>query len=405
METMPNKRAQLMRSTNAVATAMWIVFAFTILVAQAATAQNGVLSVLYRFTGGADGDSPRATLLRDAAGNLYGTTYWGGDLNCNPPQGCGTVFKLSPNGQHTVLHRFTNGPDGGFPTSALIQDASGNLYGTTTTGGNAGSYGTVFVMGWRGKFRVLHRFTGGADGATPMAGLLWDPSGNLYGTTSAGGGAGAGVVFKLTLVNTVWKEQVLHTFSGGWDGGQPRAGLIRDAAGNLYGTTYNGGASMVGTVFKLDPSGLETVLLSFSALLGKPQAGVVRDDSGNLFGTTTGSGFVPFWTAFKLDTQGNETVLARFPPGTPSELYRDPAGDLYGTMCCCSHDCDGFEGYVFKIDNLGNLTRVYDFLLPKDPWGGSRTGLTGDSYGNLYGTTGGKGGGGTTSPIVFRLTP
>ena len=262
-------------------------------------------------------------------------------------------------------------------------------------------------MGWRGKFRVLHRFTGGADGATPMAGLLWDPSGNLYGTTSAGGGAGAGVVFKLALVNTVWKEQVLHTFSGGWDGGQPRAGLIRDAAGNLYGTTFSGGASMVGTVFKLDPSGLETVLLSFPPLFGKPQAGVVRDDSGNLFGTTTGlnSGFVPIATAFKLDTQGNETVLARFHPGdaTPSELYRDPAGDLYGTTCCGR---DGGLGYVFKIDTSGHLTYVYDFWYPHDPWGGTLAGLTGDSYGNLYGTTLGTCcGGGTTRPIVFRLTP
>ena len=192
---------------------------------------------------------------------------------------------------------------------------------------------------------MLHRFTGGADGATPLAGLLWDPSGNLYGTTSAGGGAGAGVVFKLALVNTVWKEQVLHTFSGGWDGGQPRAGLIRDAAGNLYGTTYSGGAFMAGTVFKLDPSGLETVLLSFSSMLGYPQAGVVRDDSGNLFGTTVGNPARCFGlcaTAFKLDTQGNETVLARFLSeyATPSELYRDPAGNLYGTTCCGDHDGD-----------------------------------------------------------------
>jgi uncharacterized repeat protein (TIGR03803 family) len=160
---------------------------------------------------------------------------------------------------YTVLHRFT-GADGQNPSEYghLIADSAGDLYGTTSGGGASGA-GVVFKLNKTGE-TVLHSFTGGADGGTPYAGLTRDSAGNLYGTTSGGGASGAGVVFKLDTTGT---ETVLHNFTGG-DGAKPSAGLIRDSAGNFYGTTVFGGASNWGVVFKLDTTGTETVLHSFT---------------------------------------------------------------------------------------------------------------------------------------------
>jgi uncharacterized repeat protein (TIGR03803 family) len=193
------------------------------------------------------------------AGNLYGTTISGG------ASGTGVVFKLSPAGTETVLYDFTGGADGAFPQGGLIRDAAGNLYGTTRSGGDTSACasqgcGVVFELircrsapsGY--DFRVLYTFTGGADGGNSQAGLVLDAGGNLYGTTAGGGSSacsgGCGVVFKLSPIGT---ETVLHSFTGGADGGIPAAGLTQDSAGNLYGTTFLGGASGNGVVFKLTP--------------------------------------------------------------------------------------------------------------------------------------------------------
>jgi uncharacterized repeat protein (TIGR03803 family) len=214
--------------------------------------------VLFTFTGNMkqDGAYPLAGLVRDVAGNLYGTTSYGGT------HGWGVVFKLSPTGSETVLHSFTNGADGAYPAAGLIQDAAGNLYGTTY-GAGAHGFGVVFELircdsepsGY--EFRPLYSFTGGAAGAYPLAGLVRDMAGNLYGTTSYGGTHGWGVVFKLSPTGS---ETVLHSFTNGADGAYPAAGLIQDAAGNLYGTTTQGGATSTceppygcGVVFKLTP--------------------------------------------------------------------------------------------------------------------------------------------------------
>ena len=225
---------------------------------------SGTLNVLYSFSG-SDGAQPFAGLIADTAGNLYGTT-WGGGAPCIVTIGCGTVFQLDPSGSLTVLHSFTNGSDGGHPVAGLIADAAGNLYGTTQNGGDGG-YGTVFRLDPSGTLIVLHSFTGGSDGGTPVAGLIADEAGNLYGTTSAGGDRtncaaqfidGCGTVFQLDPSGTL---NVLYNFTGGSDGGNPDAALIADAAGNLYGTTQNGGApescnrpAGCGTVFQLTPS-------------------------------------------------------------------------------------------------------------------------------------------------------
>jgi uncharacterized repeat protein (TIGR03803 family) len=253
------------------------------------------VSILHIFTF-TDGWQPFAGMIFDAAGNLYGTTAGGGATvteACH--DSCGVVFKLAPNPDGTwtesVLHSFT-GTDGDLPDAGLIFDAAGNLYGTTFEGG-ADRSGVVFKLApnpdgtWTES--VLYSFTGGVDGGYPAAGLTLDPAGNLYGTTFEGGADRSGVVFKLAPnPDGTWTESVLYSFTGGADGAYPR-GLIFDAAGNLYGTTEYGGAYGDGVVFKLSPrsSGWsETVLHSFLGFGQQPFAPVIFDPAGNLYGTT-----------------------------------------------------------------------------------------------------------------------
>ncbi|MGC9950576.1 MAG: choice-of-anchor tandem repeat GloVer-containing protein [Bryobacteraceae bacterium] len=298
----------------------------------------GNYTVLHTFTGGADGGEPQAGVIRDAAANLYGTTSSGGTA------GGGTVFKLDTSGNETVLYNFTGGADGGSPSAGVIRDAAGNLYGTTFFGGGSHSNaGVVFKVDPSGLETVLHTFTGGADGGRPAAGVVRDPAGNLYGTAEWGGAGGHGVVYKL---DTAGREKVLHNFTGGADGGDPIAGVIRDPDGNLYGTTNKGGTNGGrGVVYKVDAAGQQTVLLSFGGGSSGyyPIAGVIRDQAGNLFGTTLWGG--PQWggygVVFKLDMSGQETVLYSFAAdganpnggviaGTDGDLYGTAGGGTYG---------------------------------------------------------------------------
>jgi uncharacterized repeat protein (TIGR03803 family) len=233
-------------------------------------------------------------LIRDAAGNLYGTTRSGGDFfGCN----CGVVFKLSPTGQETVLHAFAGPPtDGGAPFSGLIGDAAGNLYGTTSEGGAYGS-GTIFKVDRTGK-EAVHSFTGGRDGTNPAAGLIRDAVGCLYGATTRGGVYGAGTLFKVDR----GKLTVLYSFTGGTDGANPNGSLIQDRAGNLYGSTASGGLSSVGNIFKLDSAGKLTVLYSFTGGPdgANPNGGLIRDRAGNLYGTTVFGGVSNTGVVFEL---------------------------------------------------------------------------------------------------------
>jgi uncharacterized repeat protein (TIGR03803 family) len=220
--------------------------------AQPAWAQT--YSVLYSFKGGTDGANPFGGLLRDSGGNLYGTTIYGGTGGCNDgfgDLGCGTVFKLDTSGNETVLHSFTGTPDGEYPYAGLVRDSSGNLYGTTESGGvgsctgfGAGC-GTAFKLDTSGNETVLHSFTGTPDGEYPAAGLVRDSSGNLYGTTIQGGSNPgpytSGTVFK---IDAGGNETVLHSFTGHpSDGASPFAELMLDSVGNLYGTTHGHGIS------------------------------------------------------------------------------------------------------------------------------------------------------------------
>jgi len=328
---------------------------------------SGKETVLYQFQLG-DGANPIASLIRDKAGNLYGTNYTGGSGNCQAQNGlfgCGTIFEVSPNGTQTVLHNFA-GPDGAFPAAALIRDAAGNLFGTTTLGGsgrctgNPAGCGVVFKLDTTGKITVLHNFSGyPKDGEFPLASLLLDRAGNLYGTTSMGGAFNDGIVFKL---NKTGKQTVLYTFTGGRDGGNPQAGLIQDTSGNFYGTTYTGGSGRncptdgCGTVFKLTPTGKETVVHSFQGSDGaNPTAGLVRDSAGNFYSTALNGG-PPFpndcGVVFRLSTTYKETVLHHFscssifPPGPSGGVIRDAAGNLYGTTIGTGINS---QGVVFKL--------------------------------------------------------
>jgi uncharacterized repeat protein (TIGR03803 family) len=259
---------------------------------------TGNETVLYSFTGYPnDGGQPYAGVIRDSAGNLYGTTYLGGTYNQ------GAVYKLDATGQETVLYSFTGGVDGDFPHGGVIRDSAGNLYGTSSGKGSELSSGAVYKLDTTGHLTVLHKFTGGADGSYPYAGVIRDSAGNFYGTTSTGGTSDAGVVFKLDKAGYT----VLYNFTGGTDGGNPYAGVIQDSAGNFYGTTQYGGGSFgcsggCGVVYKLDTVGQETALYSFTggADGGNPYAGVIRDSAGDLYGTTYNGGTANVGVVFEL---------------------------------------------------------------------------------------------------------
>ena len=226
-------------------------------------------SVLYAFKGTHDGASPNAGLIRDKNGNLYGMTAQGGRCRF-----CGVVFELNAQGRKKVLYKFTGGVDGGLPLAGLVRDSDANLYGTTERDGDD-TAGVVFKLDKTGTETVLYSFTGGVDGGFPQASLVRDHASNLYGTTTGGGAYDDGVVFK---VDTTGAETVLYTFTGGADGSDPFAGLVRDSAGNLYGTAAFGGAHDAGVVFELKSNGNYKPLHSFTggADGAAPVAGLVR---------------------------------------------------------------------------------------------------------------------------------
>ena len=307
---------------------------------------DGTETVLYSFKGGADGKGPGfGTLIEDAAGNLYGTTQFGGVNNA------GTIFKLAPDGTETTILTFggtDSGTNGGIPAAGLIADDKGNLYGTTETGGafECAPYtgcGTVFELvkgnnsSWTQK--ILHNFTG-ADGGYPFSHVLWI-GGNLYGTTCYFGTSGWGTVYELVKGKKgEWAEKTLYSFAGGTDGSMPFGDLINDAAGNLYGATMMGGASVNdGVVYKLAPDGTLTILHAFLGENdgGAPQSGLWMAKNGNLFGTTLGGGKKNLGTIFRLTQSGVETVRHSFGAkhdGASPQGFGPltPVGDyLYGT--------------------------------------------------------------------------
>jgi uncharacterized repeat protein (TIGR03803 family) len=355
--------------------------------------RRGNETVLYSFTGNADGGYPYAGVIRDWLGNLYGTTAYGGAA------GSGVVFKLDRRGNETVLYSFTGGADGGYPYAGVIEDWAGNLYGTAASGGTAGA-GVTFKVDQRGNETVLHSFTDGSDGGYPYAGLIEDWAGNLYGTAAFGGTAGAGVLFK---IDPAGHQTVMYSFPG-TDGSNPLPGVIQDSTGNLYGTTTGGGSANAGAVYKIDPTGHETLLYSFTGGVdgGNPQAGLIQDSAGYFYGTAETGGADGKGTIYKLDGSGHQTVLYSFTGGADgayplSGLTQDAAGNFYGTTI--NGGSAGF-GVVFKLDQMGHETVLHNFSGSDGSY--PYTGVTFDSAGNLYGTATQ---GGTRGGVVYKLDP
>lgn len=255
----------------------------------------GRFRVLHYFHGPpSSGAAPFGGLIFEN-GSLYGTTFYGGASSCN--HGCGTVYAMDLRGNETVLYNFKGGADGANPYSDLVSDGVGNFYGTTENGGAFG-FGSVFQVDASGNETVLYSFRNGSDGAFPIGGLSRDAIGNLYGTTESGGTHGAGTVY---MLDASANETVLYNFTNGTDGGFPRSTPVRDAAGNLYGITPQGGDLGVGAVFMLSAAGKFRVLHSFAGSDGAyPQGGLLRTRLGNIYGTTPGGGAFDWGTVFKI---------------------------------------------------------------------------------------------------------
>jgi len=296
---------------------------------------GGTLTTLHSFVG-SDGINPWAGLVQASDGNFYGTTAAGGNNNCGPWDGCGTVFKITPSGALTTLHVFEE-YDGGNPYAGLVQASDGNFYGTTENGGDSTNCtygcGTIFKITPGGSLTTLHSFAR-SDGLDPQT-LMQASDGNLYGATFAGGSNDYGTVFKITLDGTL---TTLHVFGGG-DGANPAAVLVQASDGNLYGTTENGGANCsphgCGTVFKITPGGTLTMLYSFAGSDGvQPVAGLVQAGDGNFYGTTQNGGADDLGTIFKITPGGTLTTLHSFAgsDGASPEagLVQASDGNFYG---------------------------------------------------------------------------
>jgi uncharacterized repeat protein (TIGR03803 family) len=370
--------------------------------------QNGTSGV----TGSHDGAAPNGGLVQDGLGNFYGTTYYGGQYDV------GTVFKRTAAGVESVLYSFTGqdnasigglpgSTDGAHPFAGLVMDGNGNLYGTTAQGGTDGQgHGTVFKITPAGVETVLYAFclSGCSDGEEPFSQLILDSDDNLYGT--AGGGASSGgIVYKIT---TAGAETVLYSFMAGTtDGEGPQAGVIRDSAGNLYGTATAGGANSRGAVFKVTSGGTETLLYSFCSVNSasanctdgaSPSTGLIWGADGNIYGATGGGGLNGLGTLFKITTAGALTVLHAFcgegvTPGCSDgsepigPLMQATDGNFYGL----THGGGANSwGSAFKITPTGVETIIFSFQADTDTTTTSldpTAGLLQASDGNFYGMT------------------
>ena len=387
------------------------------LVGHSWAASNGKL--LYSFTGGRDGGDPATGLAFDQSGNAYGTTVTGGDFGCGTvfqltPSGGHFTEK--------VLFSFDCFGSGKNPYGGVILDSAGNLYGTTVAGGSGGicagdGCGVVYMLsnvGGSWHETPMYNFTGGDDGFGPGGGLVSDGNGNFYGTTPDGGASGVGVVYQISPVTGGgWKQTVIHAFTGGNDGAVGSLGsLLIDQAGNLYGVSELGGAFSAGTAFRLSPVQGGWKMTTLYAFKGQPHAafpygGLIADANGNLFGTTYYGGANGMGAVFKLGRTGNkEVVLYSFKGGTDgsnptSTLVFDAAGNLYGTTSMGGNTgCDC--GTIFELVPAHGERILHRFA--ETPDGGyPYYGLTPDPNGDLYGTT--VSGGSATQGVVFKFTP
>jgi uncharacterized repeat protein (TIGR03803 family) len=368
-----------------------------------AFAQAQKFKVLYSFTGGVDGANPYAGVIQDSAGHLYATAAYSGNLNCESGYGCGVVYELNTAGRETVLHTFS-GPDGELPFAPLVQDESGNLYGTTHLGGSAG-YGTVFKIDTAGHETLLYSFTGGSDGCYPYQGLIVDTSGTVFGTAELCG-VGYGTIFK---VNRAGKFTLLHSFDwGNGDPAYPAFGhLVVGESGNLYGVAYAyGGSYECGALYQLSTSGTLTELHDFGGYQAdgcNPYGSVVQDKAGNFYGTTRGYGAYFYGTVWKLTKAGQETILHNFVGGKSDgcDPYGGVALDSKGNLYGVAEACGAYgNGALYKLSAKGKLTILHSFDWSEGAYPYGEVGRT--VNGTLFGTTalGGTYGAGTVWSYV-----
>ncbi len=373
---------------------------------------------LYSFSGGSDGGNAATGLAVDAHGDLYGTTVVGGAYTC------GTVFKLAPQKnppwKESVLHAFTCYGDGKNPHGGVTFDTHGNLDGTTVAGGSGGpcssdGCGVVFQQTKSGE-NVLHSFTAGADGFGPGGPVAFDKRGDVFGTTPDGGVNSEGIVYEIYRSGDRWHERIVHAFTGGSDGAVGSLGALLYESGSFYGVTEEAGANGAGTVFKLSPASRRgwklTTIYAFKGVpdAASPYGGLVADAAGDLFGTTYYGGANGVGSVFELTPSGHgkyrERVLYSFLGGSDgsystSTLVFGSSNTLYGTTSMGGGSCDC--GTVFKVDaNSGTEQVLHSFGSGTD---GSYPyyGLTPDGSGNFYGSTvaGGNFGQGT----IFEIKP
>jgi len=379
------------------------------------------VNVIYSFAGEEDGEYADTDLEMDSAGNIYGTTVLGGDF------GGGTVFCLSPtpNGwMHTVLYSFTGGADGGEPYKGVTLDREGNLYGSAVTGGSGsceGGCGVVYKLtnsGGTWTQSVIHAFTGGDDGSGPGARVTVDNSGNVYGMTPTGGAYGLGTIYKIHQVpNRPVTFTVIHAFTGGSDGGSGSAGRMILRKGKLYGAATTGGNYGSGVVFELTPRGVgEWHFRTIYSFQGQPDGSfpygaLLFDRSGSVYGTTYYGGANGIGAVYKLSPrlvgEWDENVIYSFQNGSDgnspiSNLVFDTVGNLYGTT---SEGGLG-SGTIFKLSPIGvgqwTETIVHPFQGAPDG-GFAYNGMVVDRFGNFYGATvhGGK----NDDGCVYKFTP
>jgi uncharacterized repeat protein (TIGR03803 family) len=393
--------------------------------------------VLYRFTGGADGHQPAPGLIQDATGALYGATTFGGGAAASGGGCCGTIFRFDPATRNkTVLYTFLGGSDGQEPSSP-IEDKTGALYGTTYSGGDNNNDGTVYKLtpssaGYSES--ILYRFKGGIDGANPSSALKANQWGGLFGVTVHGGTNGLGTVFRLTPTSSGYVETILYSFKGGRDGATPRATILMGAAGDLYGTTLEGGGGQClgiengpagcGTVYELVRSSgyAERVLYRFQGGLdgANPYGGIIADSHGSLYGTTGNggsfTGCVPdaggkgCGTAFKLTRTNRgyaEIILHRFKSvrgghGPGGNLVIGSNGQLYGATLVGGEERWGTLFALTPTSKAYQETVLYTFTGLSD--GANPLGsLTIANNGDLVGTT--QGGGTSGDGTLFELAP
>ncbi len=416
-----------------------LVFVCLLFGGQAAVAQT--FSTLYNFTGGADGGFPYAGVTLDPRGNLYGIATLGGNTSCyyGGESGCGTVFKLSHVGgswTFGLLYSFAGGDDGWQPYAAVTIGPDGTLYGTTYLGGGTGCQqegcGTVFQLRPGANFcrsvlcpwteTQIYQFTNGLDGGNPLAGVTFDANGNMYGTTiRAENNQDFGSVYELSPSSHGWILTALYDFSDFDQAGSPQGGVLFDQHGNLWGTTYLGGADdcldpqepePCGVLFELTPSGsgwnYRTAYEFEASVGGGPTGTLINDQSGNLYGTLDENGANGNGGVYQFNLSSGVRMLYGV-SGNPEANYgpqggvvMDQAGNLYGVD---PYNGAYNEGFVFKLSpsNGGwTSTDLHDFTGGNDGAAPYCT-LVVDANGNIYGTT--AYGGTHNRGTVFEITP